>query len=294
MTTQITTAFVNSYRGVITQLVQQKGSILRPYVRQESQHSEKDFFDRVGETAVAEYTGRYSPSPMMNTPHDRRMVTLRQFHWGEVIDNFDKLKMLVDPTSIYNENAKDAMGRNIDDVIIEAALGTAYSGKEGTTPVTFPSGNQVAVNYVDSGSPANSGLTVDKLRRARVIIRKNTKNTVDNMNVAVGAEQIDDLLADARVSSADYNAIKPLMNGDVTRYMGFNFIPIERLPVDGSGYRRVIAWAQPHLLLSVGQDVVTNVGPRPDLSYNMYVYLRMAFGATRMEESGVVEIKCAE
>lgn len=294
MTTQITTAFVNGYRGVITQLVQQKGSVLRSFVRQESQNSEKEFFDRIGAATVAEYTGRYSPSPLMNTPHDRRMVTLRQFHWGEPIDNFDKLKMLTDPTSAYNMNAKDAMGRQIDDLIIEAALGTAYQGKDGTTAVTFPAGNQVAVNYVDSGSLANSGLTVAKLRQARKFIRKNTFNNDAQLNIAVGAEQIDDLLADVQAISGDYNPVKPLMNGEITRYLGFNFIPTERLPVDGSGYRRIIAWAQPYLMLSTGQDIVTQIGPRPDLSYNMYVYLRMAFGATRMEEAGVVEIKCAE
>lgn len=294
MTTQITTAFVNGYRAVITQLVQQKGSNLRAYVRQETQTGEKDFFDRVGQTTVAEYTGRYSPSPLMNTPHDRRMVTLKAFHWGEPIDNLDKLKMLTDPTSIYNQNAKDAMGRQIDDLIIDAAFGTAYSGKDGTSTVSFPSGNQVAVDYVDSGSATNSGLTVAKLRQARKLIRKNTFNADVPLNIAVGAEQIDDLLADVQAINGDYNPVKPLMNGEITRYLGFNFIPIERLPVDSNGYRRIIAWGQPYLMLSTGQDIVTQIGPRPDLSYNMYVYLRMAFGATRMEEAGVVEVKCAE
>lgn len=296
MTTQITTAFVNGYRGVITQLVQQHGSILRPFVRQESQNSEKEFFDRVGETNVAEYLSRYADSPLISTPHDRRMVTLRQWHWGELIDNFDKLKMLTDPTSIYNQNAKDAAGRQIDDLIIEAALGTAYSGKEGTTPVSFPGGstNQVDVNYVDSGSPANSGLTVAKLRQARKLIRKNTKNSDFPLNIAVGAEQIDDLLKETTVTSADFNTVKPLMNGDVTRFLGFNIIPTERLPVDGSGYRRIIAWAQPHLMLSTGADIMVNIAPRADKSFNMYTYLRFAFGATRMEEAGVIEVKCAE
>ena len=51
--------------------------------------------------------------------------------------------------------------------------GTAYTGKTGSTTVTFPMASTIAVDYVESGSPANSNLTIAKLRRARYLLDAN-------------------------------------------------------------------------------------------------------------------------
>ena len=51
----------------------------------------------------------------------------------EVVDEEDKIRMLISPESPYAQAAVWALGRSKDDVIISAALGNAYSGKEGNT-----------------------------------------------------------------------------------------------------------------------------------------------------------------
>jgi len=56
----------------------------------------------------------------------------------------------------------------------------------------------------------------------------------------------------------------------------------------------VLAWAQSGLLIAVGQDIVTDIGPRRDKRNSTQVYVSASFGATRMEEEKVVEIICAE
>ena len=55
--------------------------------------------------------------------------------------------------------------------------------------------------------------------------------------IAVTSEQIDDLLGEVAVGSFDYNAVKPLVDGEVSRFMGFVFVPYEDngASVEGKG-----------------------------------------------------------
>ena len=57
----------------------------------------------------------------MDTPHSRRMVTQTEYEWADLIDDADKVQMLIDPTSTYARAAAAAMSRAIDDELIAAA-----------------------------------------------------------------------------------------------------------------------------------------------------------------------------
>ena len=105
MSVQITTAFVQQYKANVEHLLQQKGSRLRPFVRVESQNAEYEFYDRIGATNAQEVTGRHQDTPLITVPHDRRRVSLRDFDWAELIDRTDRIRLLIDPTSPYAQNA---------------------------------------------------------------------------------------------------------------------------------------------------------------------------------------------
>lgn len=294
MSFQVDAAYVNQYRNNVSMLVQQKGSRLRPFVRVEPQNSEFEFYDRIGATDAVEITGRHQDTPLVSTPHDRRRVSLRDYDWADLIDRQDKLKMLIDPTSAYAMNAVFAMGRKMDDAIIGAAFDTAYSGKTGQTSVSFPAGNQVAVNYVESGSAANGNLTIGKIRRAKEILDAYDNDPDEARIMTCTANSLHSLLRNIEITSQDYNVVKALVEGKVDTFMGFQFVRTQRLQTDASGYRRHIAWVQSKLLLAVSQDPMVDVGPRRDKRNSMQVYVTMGIGATRMEEEGVVEIKVDE
>jgi hypothetical protein len=294
MSIQITTAFVQQYRANVEHLVQQKGSRLRALVRAETQNAEFEFYDRIGATTAQEVTGRHQDTPLINVPHDRRRVSLRDFDWADLIDRPDRIRMLIDPSSPYSQNAAYALGRKMDEVILDAAFGSVYTGKTGATTVTFPNTQQVAVDYVESGAAANSGLTIAKLRKAKQILDANEVDPTERRYIAVTAKQVTDLLKTTEVSSADYNTVRALVQGELNTFMGFEFVRTELVRTNASNHRRVLAWAQSGLLLAVGQDIITDIGPRRDKRNSTQVYVSASFGATRMEEEKVVEIICAE
>lgn len=162
MSVQITTAFVEQYKSNVFHLAQQKGSRLRDAVRTETVTGKAHFFERIGATAAQKRTSRHGDTPRMDTPHSRRKVSLDDYDWADLIDQEDKVRLLISPQSEYALAGAWAMGRAMDDAVISAATGTAYGGVAGGTSVSLPSSNKVA--------HASGGLTLAKLLSAKEII----------------------------------------------------------------------------------------------------------------------------
>ena len=286
MSTQITTAFVQQFSANIQMLSQQMGSLLRDAVDVESVNGEKAFFDQVGAASAVLRTSRHADTPLVDTPHSRRMVTMSDYEYADLIDDQDKVRLLVDPTSTYSRAAAAAMGRAMDDVIITAALGTANTGKDGSTSTALPSGQKIA--------HGSAGLTIAKLLSAKEILDANSVDPSITRHIVVSPKQISDLLNNTTVTSSDFNTVKALAQGELNTFVGFNFIVSNRLNTDSNSDRQVIAFASDGIKLAVGKEPSARIDERADKSYATQVYYCQSVGATRMEEEKVVEIACNE
>ena len=283
MSSQVTTAFVQQYSANIQMLSQQMGSLLRDKVRLESVVGKNAFFDQVGKVTAVLKTSRHSDTPQIDTPHARRRVSLADYEFADLIDQQDKVRLLIDPTSSYAQAAAMAMGRAMDDVIISAALGTAFTGETGSTSTSN-------ANTIAHGS---AGLTIAKLRTAKQTLDLNSVDPSIPRFIIVGPKQITDLLGTTEVTSSDFNTVKALANGEINSFLGFNFIVSNRLSLDGTT-RSCIAYAQDGIALGIGKDVMARIDERSDKGYATQVYYCASFGATRMEEDKVVEVQCTE
>jgi hypothetical protein len=312
MSQQITTAFVKQFGSNIYFLAQQKGSRLRGSVRNEQQVGDVAFYDQIGAVSAVLKTSRYSNTPQIDTPHARRMVSMNDYEWADLIDKQDKIRILIDPQSAYTQSAMWAMGRSMDDVIISAALGTSYTGVSGSTSVTLP----VAQYYAANDGTQFTNLNTVTLRGIKQKFDAADIDEAIPRYICCSSSQIQNLLVETQVTSADFNTVKALVEGKIDTFMGFKFIRSERLntlasasfsadPTTGivtagsnfTNYttcRQVIAWAQDGILLSTGMDVFARIDERADKSYSTQVYAAMSLGATRMEEVKVVAALCKE
>lgn len=299
MSNQIETALVQTYRSNIEIQFQQKGSRLRNTVRVESQKSEFDFYDRIGPVDAVEINSRHSDTPLLETPHTRRRVGMRDFDWADMIDRPDKIRMLADPTSSYTQNAVYALGRKVDDVIMEAAVGPASINKTGSASTDaladHNGGSQViAANYVEGGAATNSNLTIGKLRRARYLLDSaEAIDDGDSLTCVISASQIQSLLRTTEITSSDYNTVRALVNGEINSFMGFNFVRTERLPVTGT-VRDCLIYPKSAITLAMGTDINVDVGTRRDKRNNTQIYVCASFGAVRMWEEKVLIVQCDE
>jgi len=283
------------FRTGLTHLLQQKGSKIAPHVRTESGEGEAVFFDRLGPTEAQETTTRFGDTPLIMVPHDRRMATPREKVWASMVDSLDKIRVATDPTSSYMQAAMYALGRAKDDWVTEGFFATVFSGRTGDTGVVYDTAQSIPVNShdYDTGS-GNVGLTISKLQSANDLYAANHVDMDEPRKLCISQKQVNDLLSDNRMSSQDYNQVKTLLSGQVTPFLGFNFIPTERLPVNGSGHRRLLSWNDMGLLFVTWASLETNMSRRDDKNYNAQLWARIQGNCIRMEEKRVLEILADE
>jgi hypothetical protein len=286
MSSNITTAFVQQYSNNVQMLSQQKGSLLRNAVDAETIVGKNAFFEQVGQATAQKRVSRHSDTPQIDTPHARRRVSMVDYEYADLIDKQDQVRTLIDPTSSYAQAAAFALGRSMDDEIISAISGTAFSGETGSTSVVLPAGQKITESGTD-------GLTIAKLRNAKEKMDSASVDPSIPRYIVVGPKQISDLLGTTQVTSSDFNTVKALANGEISSFLGFNFITSNRLSI-ASSKRLCLAFAMDGVKLALGQDIMTRIDERSDKGYATQVYVCMTMGATRMEEEKVVTIEAHE
>jgi hypothetical protein len=298
MLTQLPEHFQPQFATSWEHLLQQKRSRLDGKTRAVPVNGKERTFSQLGTSQMREVTTRNGVTLPSDTAMVKRWLRIKAYDEVTFIDEFDDISLgdLPTPKSEHVQSHAMAAFRTMDSVLIAAMEGTNYTGEDGTTAVTLGAGQQVAVNYVRSGSPTNSGLTLAKILRALSILRENEVEDEDPLYLVVSQRQIDDLLNDVvEVKSVDYNNVKALVDGTVNKFGGFEFVRTQLLTLNAStDVRTCIAFAKSGVVLGVGRERGARVDIRPDLNHTIQIRTTMALGATRLQEEKVVLVYCDE
>jgi hypothetical protein len=311
MSFQITEAFVEQYRSNVLLLSQQKMSRLRATCQEQSVTGRTFYAERVGATAGNDIEERHGDTPLISTPHSRRKGTMVDWDWADLVDDLDKQKMLIDPTSTYVQNAIAAANRRIDTHIISALGGVALAGQAGTTSINnydadecrlVDSGGAVATAGSNHTAATATGLTIAKLLTVKQLLDEGDIDPDRQRYFVTNPYNINQLLNTTEVKSSDYNTVKALAQGQIDTFMGFKFIMLQNYmdatkghlvdsPAETAGEAiECYAWAQDAISLGVGKDITTRIDVRVDKRMSVQPYVKMSFGAVRVEGPAVVEI----
>ena len=287
------------YATVLEALLQQMGSMLRGRVR-EGFHTGKmaSPVNQIGAISLRAPAGRFAPKQRTDAQLVRRWVFPQEGEIDQLIDSFDELQTIVDPKSMYVENAKNAVGRAWDDVIIAAATGTAQTGQDASalTGETFSTANfQIGVSF---GASAANGLTPAKLIEAKRIFRHYHNDLdADALTLVMGSQQESDLLNQVQVTSTEFNERPVLVDGKIKRFLGFDFVMSERLPfsVGASNQRGVLAFVKSGVYLGMWKETTNRISIRNDLSSEPWdLYTSVMYGATRLQEGKVIQVLASD
>ncbi len=301
MSFQVTETFVNDYTSNLQMLLQQQGSALRPHVTvQPCSGENKKLVEQIGQVTAQERQGRHGDTPLASTPHDGRWLSPTDYEVpADLIDDVDQLRNIVDPTSGYAQAQAYAIGRAMDDAIINGHFSPAATGKTGAVLKNFGQGvvdgpNSVGNVVGTNVGGAGSGLNVAKLRAAKAALMKNQVDLrMETPRMVITADEHDQLLGEIQVVSQDYNSKPVLVDGMIERYMGIEFVHCERLVDDPSGVgsiRKLPVWVPSGMVLGVWMDIKVRITERPDKRYSFQVYTVATFAATRVEEGKCVEV----
>ena len=295
MSVNIPTHYVSQFSSNIQLKLQQAGSRLRGAVTVGSHVGKQASpVDQFGAIVANKVVGRFNPMGRVDATTDRRWVLPVDYDLPQLLDTFDKLRLLTDPESTYVTNAVNALGRAMDEEILTGLFGTNKTGETGGTDTTFPSAQVVGVNQ---GAASATNLTVAKLKRAkRLLMAANVDIKTERIYCAINAAGHDSLLDEIQIISSDFNSGESVLKeGNLMRFLGIDFIHTELLTTatdDQSGTStQVPLWVQSGVHLGIWNDITTDISQRKDLQgIPFQAYAKGTFGATRTEEKKVIKI----
>lgn len=297
MSENLTKLYTTQFSAVLALKLQQSGSKLRGKV-QEGFHVGKQAspIQYEGPVKMKRPEGRFSPKKRTDSDYERRWVFPIDSELDQYIDSFDKLKTIVEPMGPKATNAANAAGREWDDQLVAAATGTAYIGQDAAalSTETFDTNKfQIAANFKAS---AATGLTIAKLIEAKRIFRRYEVDLdSDPATLVIGSQQESDLLSQVEVVSREFNERPTLVDGKVTRFLGFDIVVMERLETFTTTTRGVLAFVKSGLYLGIWQETTNDLNKRADLSGQPWdLYTQMSSGATRLEAGRLLRIACAD
>ncbi len=288
------------FASVLLILSQQMGSKFATRVRNENVASaELAYFDTLAEDDdTAQKTGRHEGTPLSEAIFGRRRVVPRPWTNKKALDKEDLDRMLPDPRNPVAMNQVRSLGRQKDDLLIEAALGSASIGKAGGSSIAFKDDSR-SINgdgTVTTLGTLASVQSVADISLAKLLTMMKIFNEEDvdpdiRKYWAVTPKDIEDLLNLTEVGSIDFNTVKALQQGKMETFAGFDFFWINRLTTDAvtGTANRTIAWAQDGLILASIGDISTRIEEAERLDFAWVLFSKMDLGAVRMEGEKVHE-----
>jgi hypothetical protein len=269
MSTSITNAFITQYVAEVHEAYQQRGSKLRNTVRLKT--------GVVGSTATFQKNGkgaaglktRHGNVPLMNVSHSTVTATLQDWYGADYVDKLDELKTNIDERLTVANAGAWALGRKIDELIVN---------KLDTTT------NTVAED--------SSGLTKAKILEAFAVLNAADVPDDGNRFAVVGPHQWNELLDISEFKSADYAGDRfPWLKGTESRsWLGITWIFHTGLPLS-SGTRKCFMYHKNAIGLAEGQEVKAFVDWVPEKAAHLVDHMLSA-GAALIDTDGVVEIAC--
>jgi hypothetical protein len=298
-----TTQFDTNWRN----LVGQTNERLKSKVQVETGCTgEAKTYNQVGDISSEDVTGdRYKKVVLADLPTAKRWVRPRQLQAVTGESRWDEKGLLptIAPRGKHTLAHARAYGKDVDDRIIAALGGTAYSGAEGTDANTLPATQKVARDWVLSGSATDSGLSVAKVIQSLQILGTNEAWNEDqmragNMLQGVMTTKLEAALrheasstSGSRLFSSDF--IPPVLDeqGRIKQFLGINWTISNRTALlNSSTVHFAYVWVQDAIQFSVWEDLTTTIDRRPDVSNAIQFLSQYSFGAVRLEEEKVVQI----
>ena len=269
MSMEITNGFITQYCADVHQAYQQRGSKLRNTVRLKTGVvGSRCVFQKNGKGAAGLKT-RHGNVPLMNVSHSSVTCNLEDWYAADYVDKLDEVKSNTDERLIAANAGAWALGRKIDELLINKL--------------------DQASEVIEAGA---SGLTKAKILSAFAVLNSNDVPDDGQRFAVVGAHQWNELLDISEFKSADYagDQYAWLKGTESRRWLGITWLFHTGLPlVDGT--RRCFLYHKNAVGLAEAQDVKAFVDWVPEKAAHLVDHMLSA-GACLIDADGVVEIQC--
>jgi len=283
MAQSITNAFVTLFDAEVHQAYQGESAI-RECVRLRTNVEGTTYkFPKIGKGTATVRLPQTDVVPL-NVSYSTVNCTMSDYNAAEYSDVFHQAKVNFDERQELVQVVSKAIGRRLDQLIIDAIVAAS-------SPST------VANTVVTSGSAAASNLNVGKLIAAKKALDANNVPQEDR-HIIIHANNLAGMLGDERAISGDYASIKALVAGDIDTFLGFKFYTIGTrdeggLAIDGSSDRKVYAFHKAAVGMAENMATKTEINYIPEKT-SFLVNSMFSAGSVAIDDEAIVEITCRE
>lgn len=285
--------------------LQQKNSVLSPYVQTKSYNGEKASILQVfNPTEAKEVPDIKLPPTMYNeTPQDRRYMTFKNYSWAEVVNPFVNLEQDINPFPLYAKSAVYAFNRLRDEVIMRGMLGKNKKGKDGGEDESFLESNIIKYKAVKAGTSKEFKDTLAGLLIEGQVMMADNDVDIDAefINVLVPPAVYKGLFNIEQVTSKDYVNKANLDAGRVRYFAGVNIILYNRVPGD-SRFPKDISiagadfsknyycpmWCSSAVEFGWWKNVEVSYDKLPQYHNAQQLLATASFGASRLEPKKII------
>lgn len=304
--------FSNSWRDAIQQKESRLRSLCQVVTGCTGNSATVDIF---GKVAMEDVTGqRFKKVNVNDVPTAQRFIYPRELQTATFESRWDAntIAPLAAPSGKHSTAHTSAYNRKVDEIVLAALLGDASEVlTAGGSPsvVPLPASQKIAKDFNSAGSAVDSNLTVDKLLAALQKLEEEEVWGQDQMEsgaklcIAVNSKANKALLRQiesglgSKLMSKDFMPPTLDANGHIANFLGIHFVRTELVSTitDGGDIVALLPmWCSTSFQLNIWADLQTTMDIRPDLSNAMQFLSQARFGASRIEDEGVVQIAAVQ
>lgn len=313
------TLAVNEYTPMIYAAVQQIRSRTGRFMRVYGMNSRQRRFQIINPVNSTQITDLYGATNPQQAEFRQRWLKTRIYKSTHEISRTDmeQAGTIDSPLPRIVDAERMEMERRRDLVAVEGLIGTAWTGENGDIPVLFnEEANTIPVGYTRTGSYTASGLTFDKIVRAKTIfgMRNVLGQDVERqdlggpeMVILCTHEELSALYGIKEFTNILYSDQRPIASGYIDNVLGIRFVALTAdmlpfgtrplgaadNPTSGAAtnnVRSLVAFTMNSVAFGVLEELFVRIEELPEHQYVWQTYSEIAMGATRIEDKGVLKI----
>jgi hypothetical protein len=282
MAQSITNAFVTLFDAEVKQAYQGEASLLGCVRLRQGVEGNTYKFPKLGKGSATARIPQTDVTPL-NVTYSQVTATMNDYNAAEYSDIFHQAKVNFDERQELVQVVSKAIGRRMDQLILD-----------GLDAASSPS--TVAKTVVTSGSATASNLNVGKLIAAKKALDANNV-PFDDRHIIVHANSLSGLLGDERAISGDFATVKALVSGEINTFLGFRFYVIGDRDEGGlplsTNDRTCFAFHRSSIGMAVNMNQKTEINYVPEKT-SFLVNSMFSAGAVAIDDEGIVKITCDE
>jgi hypothetical protein len=277
MAQSITNAFVTLFDEEVKQAYQGE-ALLRGTMRTRSGVQGNTVkFPKIGKGVATVRVPQTDVTPL-NVTYSQVTATMTDYIAAEYSDIFHQSHVNFDERRELVQVVSKSIARRMDQLCIDA-LNAASS------PSTVATGV----------GGAASNMNIEKLRAAAKAMNDNNV-PAEGRHLLMHSSQLDALLGETEITSADFASVKALVRGEINSFMGFNIITMgdrDEGGVPKPSTRTCFAWHQDSMGYAESMSQKSEVNYIPEKT-SFLVSSMFSAGAVAIDDEGIVKISCTE